>query len=58
MLSALVAVVALVADVALPLREAVMVPAEKLPEPSLATTLDTVFDEVASTAQVCPADPL
>jgi len=47
-----------VAEVALPLREAVMVPALKLPEPSLATTLDAVFDEVASTAQVCPADPL
>jgi hypothetical protein len=50
--------VAVVADVALPLSEALMVPALKLPDPSLATTLDAVFDEVASTAQVCPADPL
>ena len=44
--------------VALPLRAAVIVPAEKLPEASRATTLDAVFAEVASTAHVVAAEPL
>jgi hypothetical protein len=37
---------------ALPVRLAVIVPAEKLPEASLATTLEAVLAEVASTAKV------
>jgi hypothetical protein len=47
---AVVAVVALVADVAvdaLPDKEAVIVPAEKLPDASRATIADTVFALVA-----------
>ena len=50
-----VAVVALVAE---PLNVAVIVPAEKLPEASRATTLDAVFASVASTANVRAAEPL
>ena len=50
--------VAVVAVVAFPLKVAVIVPAEKLPEPSRATTLDAVFADVASTVQVCAAEPL
>ena len=52
------AVCRVVAVVALPLRAAVIVPAEKLPEASRATTLDAVFAEVASTAHVVAAEPL
>ena len=52
------AVVAVVAVVALPLKLAVMVPAEKFPEASRATTLEAVFAEVASTAAVTAAEPL
>ena len=48
----------LVADVALPLKEAVIVPALKLPEASRATTLLAVLASVASTANVRAADPL
>lgn len=54
----LVAFVAVVADVAevavdaLPDKLAVIVPALKLPEASRATTLEAVFAEVASTANV------
>lgn len=40
------------AVVALPLRDAVIVPAEKLPEASRATTLEAVLADVASTAIV------
>jgi hypothetical protein len=43
---------------ALPDRAAVIVPAAKLPEESLATTLDTVFVDVASTAAVTALEPL
>ena len=46
------------AVVALPLKAAVMVPAEKLPEASRATTLEAVLADVASTAQVVAAEPL
>ena len=46
------AVCKVVAVVALPDRAAVIVPAEKLPEASRATTLDAVFAEVASTFNV------
>jgi hypothetical protein len=58
---AVVAEPAVVADVAveaLPFRVAVIVPALKLPEASRATTLDTVFAEVASTAKVLAVEPL
>ena len=44
--------------VALPLKLAVIVPAEKLPYPSRATTLEAVFSDVASTVHVCAAEPL
>jgi hypothetical protein len=40
-------VVAVVADVALPLSEAVIVPALKLPEASRATMVDAVLADVA-----------
>jgi len=53
-----VAFVAVVAVVALPDKSAVIVPAAKLPDPSRATTLDTVLASVASTAQVVAAEPL
>ena len=43
----LVAVVAVVADVALPLNAAVIIPALKLPDASLATIVDAVFADVA-----------
>jgi len=46
-LVAVVAEVAEVADVALPLSEAVMVPALKLPDPSLKTMVDAVLLLVA-----------
>ncbi len=49
---------AVVAVLALPLKLAVIVPAEKLPEASRATTLEAVFADVASTAHVCAAEPL
>ena len=49
--------VAVVALVAAPLSVAVIVPAEKLPELSRATTLLTVLAEVASTANVRAAEP-
>ena len=63
---AVVAVVAVVADVALvaveafPLSVAVIVPAEKLPEASLATMVDAVFALVAFdvTVKVCAEAPL
>lgn len=48
----------LVAVAALPLSEAVMVPAEKFPDASRATTLEAVFAEVASTAKVRAAAPV
>ena len=48
---------AVVAVVALPDNDAVIVPAAKFPLLSLATTLLAVFAVVASTAQVC-VDPL
>ena len=51
-------VVELVAEVALPLKLAVIVPALKLPEASRATTLEAVFADVASTVHVCAAEPL
>ena len=51
-------VVELVAEVALPLKFAVIVPALKSPEASRATTLEAVFADVASTAHVCAAEPL
>jgi hypothetical protein len=44
--------------VALPLSVAVIVPAEKLPEASRATTLEAVFVVVASTVHVCAPEPL
>ena len=49
----------LVTVLALPDNVAVIVPALKLPEASLATTLDAVFAEVASTANVraAPSEP-
>jgi len=47
-----------VAVVALPLKAAVIVPAEKFPDPSRATTLEAVLVDVASTANVLAADPL
>ena len=46
------AVVELVAVVALPLREAVMVPATKLPEPSRLTIALVVFADVAALTTV------
>ena len=50
--------VAVVALVAAPLSVAVIVPAEKLPEASRATTLEAVLAEVASTVAVTAAEPL
>ena len=50
--------VAVPALVAAPLSVAVIVPAEKLPEPSRATTLEAVLAEVASTVAVTEAEPL
>ena len=50
-----VAVAALVAE---PLSVAVIVPAEKLPDESRATTLDAVLAEVASTVAVTAEEPL
>lgn len=44
--------------VAFPLKLAVIVLALKLPEASRATTLEAVFASVASTVQVCAAEPL
>ena len=54
------AVVAVVAEVAFPLKVAVIVPALKLPEPSLATIVDAVFALVALevTVNVCAELPL
>ena len=52
------AVAAVVAVVAFPVSAAVIVPAEKLPEASRATTLDAVFADVASTVHVCAPEPL
>ena len=49
---------AVVEVVALPLRDAVIVPALKLPEASRATTVEAVFADVASTAHVVAAEPL
>ena len=51
------AVCKVVAVEALPLKAAVIVPAEKLPDPSLATILFAVLVVVASTVQVVAADP-
>ena len=48
----------MVALVAEPLKVAVIVPAEKLPEESRATTLDAVLAEVASTVAVTALEPL
>ena len=50
--------VAVVALVAAPLRVAVIVPAEKLPLESRATTLEAVLVAVASTVAVTAAEPL
>ena len=50
--------VAAVAVEAFPDRAAVIVPAEKLPEASRATTLEAVFAEVASTVAVTALEPL
>jgi cation transport ATPase len=50
--------VAVVALVAAPLNVAVIVPAEKLPLESRATTLEAVFASVASTAKVRAVAPL
>jgi hypothetical protein len=50
-----VAVVALVAE---PLSVAVIVPAEKLPDESRATTLEAVLADVASTVAVTALEPL
>ena len=50
-------VVAEPADVAEPLNVAVIVPAEKLPEASRATTLEAVLVEVASTEKVRATEP-
>jgi hypothetical protein len=52
------AVAKVVAVVALPLKAAVIVPAEKFPLASLATTFEAVLALVASTAQVVAAEPL
>ena len=41
-----------------PLNVAVIVPAEKLPDESRATTLEAVLAEVASTVAVTAAEPL
>lgn len=41
-----------------PFNVAVIIPAEKLPEASRATTLDAVLAEVASTVAVTAAEPL
>ena len=43
---------------ALPLSAAVMVPAEKFPEPSRATIVEAVLALVASEVMVTPAEPL
>jgi hypothetical protein len=50
--------VAAVAVEALPVKAAVIVPAEKLPDESRATTLEAVLADVASTVHVCAAEPL
>jgi hypothetical protein len=50
--------VAVVAVVALPLKAAVIVPAEKFPEASRATIFEAVFASVASTENVRAAAPL
>jgi hypothetical protein len=44
--------------VTFPVSAAVIVPAEKLPEASRATTLEAVFASVASTAKVLAVEPL
>lgn len=43
---------------AAPMIEAVIVPAEKLPDPSLATMVETVLESVASVAMVTLVAPL
>ena len=48
----------MVALVAEPLNVAVIVPAEKLPDESRATTLDAVLADVASTVAVTAEEPL
>ena len=58
MVAVFVAFVAVVAVEALPDNVAVIVPAEKLPEASRATSLEAVLAEVASAAIVTAADPL
>ena len=58
MVAVFVAFVAVVAVEALPDSVAVIVPAEKLPEASRATSLEAVFAEVASASIVTAADPL
>ena len=50
--------VAVVAVKALPLKDAVIVLAEKLPEASRATTVEAVFADAAFTVHVCAAEPL
>ena len=52
------AVCRVVAVDALPDNAAVIVPAEKLPDPSRATTFEAVLADVASTAHVVAAEPL
>lgn len=47
-----------VAEVVLPEKVAVIVPAEKLPDASRATTLEAVLAEVASTVAVTAPEPL
>ena len=49
---------AVVAVVALPVKAAVTVPAEKLPEASRATTVEAVLADAAFTVHVCAAEPL
>ena len=56
--AALVEFVAVVAVEALPDSVAVIVPAEKLPEASRATSLEAVLADVASAAIVTAAEPL
>jgi hypothetical protein len=56
--AAFVELVAVVAVEALPLSVAVIVPAEKLPEASRATSLEAVLADVASAAIVTAAEPL
>jgi hypothetical protein len=53
-----VALVAVVAEVAFPLSVAVIVPAEKFPDPSRATMVEAVFAFVASLVIVMLAEPL